>query len=141
MASLEAKLQTATGIFTKLQNDYARAVENRQRLDAQKTENEGVKKELSSLSPSEKVFKLVGPVMLKQEQAEAKSNVEKRLEWIGGEIKRVEAQLKDFETKLEAKKLEIVHLQTQFQQQQQSASQGASGGSAEAGGAPVVQAA
>ncbi|GAA5837149.1 hypothetical protein JCM11251_005268 [Rhodosporidiobolus azoricus] len=180
MASLEAKLQTATGIFTKLQNgeslslplsltsipltlfrprlsrfalhrsplrcaDYARAVENRQRLDAQKTENEGVKKELSALAPTERVFKLVGPVMLKQEQAEARSNVDKRLEWIGGEIKRVEAQLKDFESKLEAKKLEIVHLQTQFQQQQQTAAQAggaAAGAGVGPGGAPpVVQAA
>ncbi|GAA6008511.1 hypothetical protein JCM10207_007138 [Rhodosporidiobolus poonsookiae] len=125
MASLEAKLQSATGIFQKLQNDYAKAVENRQRLDAQKSENEGVKKELAALTAADKVFKLVGPVLLKQEQADARSNVDKRLEWIGGEIKRVEAQLKDFESKLEAKKLEIVHLQTQYQQQQQTAGQGA----------------
>ncbi|GAA5861430.1 hypothetical protein JCM8547_006126 [Rhodosporidiobolus lusitaniae] len=125
MSSLEAKLQAATSVFQKLQNDYAKAVENRQRLDAQKSENEGVKKELAALTPENKVYKLVGPVMLKQDQTDARSNVDKRLEWIGGEVKRVEAQLKDLETKLEAKKLEIVHLQTQYQQVQQTAAQGA----------------
>ncbi|GAA5982295.1 hypothetical protein JCM11641_001996 [Rhodosporidiobolus odoratus] len=123
MASLESKLQSASAVFQKLQNDYAKAVENRQRLDAQKTENEGVKKELASLAPENKVYKLVGPVLLKQEQSDAKHNVDKRLEWITGEIKRVETQLKDLESKLEAKKLELVHLQTQFQQQQQTAAQ------------------
>ncbi|BGP14841.1 hypothetical protein JCM10213_002720 [Rhodosporidiobolus nylandii] len=125
MSALEAQLQSATSTFQKLQNDYAKAVENRQRLDAQKTENEGVKKELATLTPENTVYKLVGPVLLKQDQADAKQNVDKRLEWIGGEIKRTETQLKDLETKLEAKKLEIVHLQTQYQQAQQTAAQGA----------------
>ncbi|GAA6034428.1 hypothetical protein JCM8097_002720 [Rhodosporidiobolus ruineniae] len=123
MASLEAKLQSTTSTFRKLQNDYAKAVENRQRLDAQKTENEGVQKELSTLTADNKVFKLVGPVMLPQSLDDARSNVSKRLEWIGGEIKRTETQLKDLEAKLEAKKLEIVHLQTQYQQAQQTAAQ------------------
>ncbi|GAA5944115.1 hypothetical protein JCM3775_003906 [Rhodotorula graminis] len=120
MASLEAKLQAATSTYTKLENDYARAVESRQRLDAQKTENEGVKKELANLTDSNSVFKLVGPILMKQDQSEARHNVDKRLEWIAGEITRVEASLKDLETKVESKRMEIVHLQGQFQQQQQA---------------------
>ncbi|GAA6059467.1 hypothetical protein JCM10212_005406 [Sporobolomyces blumeae] len=119
---LNLKLQTASTEFTKLQNDYAKAVENRQRLDAQKTENEGVKKEFASLAPENQVYKLVGPILMKQEQVEAKSNVDKRLEWIDGEIKRTETNLKSLETKMEAKKLELVHLQTQIQQAQQTSS-------------------
>ncbi|BGP54590.1 Prefoldin subunit 6 [Rhodotorula sphaerocarpa] len=85
-AALEAKLQAATSAYTKLESDYARAVEARQLLDAQKTENEGVKKELASLTPNNKVYKLVGPVLMKQEQEEAKHNVDKRLEWINDEM-------------------------------------------------------
>ncbi|BGP46957.1 Prefoldin subunit 6 [Rhodotorula kratochvilovae] len=133
MASLEAKLQAASSSYAKLETDYARAVESRQRLDAQKTENEGVKKELANLTDKNSVYKLVGPILMKQEQAEARSNVDKRLEWIGGEITRVEASLKDLETKLESKKMEIVHLQGQYQQQQQ--------GTAAAGSAPLAAAA
>ncbi|GAA6000263.1 tubulin-binding prefolding complex subunit YKE2 [Rhodotorula paludigena] len=115
-AALEAKLQATSGAFTKLEN-----VEARQRLDAQKTENEGVKKELANLKPENTVYKQVGPVLLKQDQDEARGNVDKRLEWIEGEIKRTEANLKDLETKLESKKMELVHLQGQYQQQLQAA--------------------
>ena len=42
--SLEARLQTATAEFQKLQNDLSSVVEARQQLDAQLSENEMVKK-------------------------------------------------------------------------------------------------
>ncbi|BGP30958.1 Prefoldin subunit 6 [Rhodotorula toruloides] len=132
-AALEAKLQAATSVYTKLESDYTKAVEARQRLDAQKTENESVKKELAALTPKNNVFKLVGPILMKQEPDEAKQNVDKRLEWIGGEIKRVETNLKDLETKLETRKVEIVNLQGQYQQQLQ-----ASGAASSAGPAAVA---
>lgn len=38
------------------------------------------------MTPENKVFKLVGPVLVKQDQAEAKSNVETRLEFIRSEM-------------------------------------------------------
>ena len=36
--------------------------------------------------PENQVYKMVGPVLLKQDQAEAKGNVDKRLEFIEGEM-------------------------------------------------------
>ncbi|KAH9053116.1 prefoldin subunit 6 [Lactarius vividus] len=116
--SLEARLQAASSDYQKLQADLSNSVEARQRLDAQLSENELVKKEFSTLTPNNIVFKLVGPVLVKQDQAEAKSNVDKRLEFIGGEIKRIEAQLQEIEQKSEKKKLELVELQTELQQSQ-----------------------
>ena len=76
------------------------------------------------------MYKLVGPVLVKQEQAEAKSNVDKRLEFIKGEMcvyykihfqrillttlrrivissKRVETQIKDLGEKADKKKSEV----------------------------------
>ncbi|KAH9016417.1 prefoldin subunit 6 [Lactarius deliciosus] len=126
--SLEARLQAASSDYQKLQVDLSSSVEARQRLDAQLSENELVKKEFSTLTPNNIVFKLVGPVLVKQDQAEAKSNVDKRLEFIGGEIKRIEAQLQEIEQKSEKKKLELVELQTELQQHQK---QDGSGGPAE----------
>jgi chaperonin cofactor prefoldin len=38
------------------------------------------------LTPNNLVFKLVGPVLVKQDQVEAKGNVDKRLEFIRGEM-------------------------------------------------------
>lgn len=42
--SLEARLQAASAEYQKLQIDYSNAVEARQKLDAQLSENELVKK-------------------------------------------------------------------------------------------------
>lgn len=42
--------------------------------------------EFAQLTPDNVVFKLIGPVLVKQEQNEAKSNVETRLEFIRGEM-------------------------------------------------------
>jgi len=38
------------------------------------------------LTPDNMVFKLMGPVLVKQDQTEAKNNVETRLEFIRGEM-------------------------------------------------------
>lgn len=105
--SLEAQLEAGTKIYQKLQKgerslfllpshsfanrfplwvDFGVSVESRQRLDAQKGENESVKKEFATLIPSNTVYKLVGSVLLKQDQAEAKANVDNRLELIGSEM-------------------------------------------------------
>jgi hypothetical protein len=139
--SLEAQLTIATKAYQKLQTgtaqlsarvlsspshlvlptDYAGAVEGRQRLDAQLSENESVMKvrssgplgaacpappvrastnshpsllsfalhapqEFAQLTPENKVYKLLGPVLLLQEQDEAKVNVSKRLEFIRSEM-------------------------------------------------------
>ena len=55
--------------------------------------------ELKLLEEDANVYKLVGPVLVKQDLVEAKANVNKRLEFIKGEIERVEQQL----TKLQDK--------------------------------------
>ncbi|KAF8529122.1 prefoldin subunit 6 [Hysterangium stoloniferum] len=120
ISSLDARLQVATSEYQKIETELSNAVEVRQQLDAQLSENEQVKKEFSQLDPSNTIYKLIGPVLVQQDQADAKSNVETRLEYIRSEIKRVEAVLKDLGTKSEKKKSEIVALQTAYQKQQQN---------------------
>ncbi|KAH9985289.1 prefoldin subunit 6, partial [Russula vinacea] len=116
--SLPARLQAASSEYQKLQTDLSNAVEARQRLDAQLSENELVNKEFATLTPNNVIFKLVGPVLVKQDQVEAKSNVNKRLEFIRGEIKRIETQLEEIEQKSEKKKMELVELQSEIQERQ-----------------------
>lgn len=96
----------------KVENELQTCVEVRQRLDSQLTENEQVKKvsrrlcmafsyqkkaafanvrrfasqEFAILKSDDTVYKLVGPVLLKQEQSEAKTNVDKRIDFIQGEM-------------------------------------------------------
>lgn len=59
---------------------------NRQQLESQLKENEMVKKELDILNDDSNVYKLIGPVLFKQEKAEAAGNVSKRLEFIKKEM-------------------------------------------------------
>ena len=102
--SIQVRLQNVSEEFQKLQNDLSNTVEARQRLDAQLSENELVKKvpsfheqlrrssyylvpqEFAQLTSENTVFKLVGPVLVKQDQTEAKNNVDTRLEFIRGEM-------------------------------------------------------
>ncbi|KAI0917806.1 hypothetical protein AcV5_003955 [Taiwanofungus camphoratus] len=84
--TLEDRLHATSTDYQKIQNDISVSVEARQRLDAQLSENELVKKEFAQLTEANTVYKLIGPVLVKQDQAEAKSNVEKRLEFIRGEM-------------------------------------------------------
>lgn len=101
--SAEDKLQQASVEFQKLQAELSKVVEARQRLDAQLSENELVKKvgndvfhglrilkvhlkEFERLTSENNVYKLIGPVLVKQDQDEAKSNVNTRLDFIKSEM-------------------------------------------------------
>ena len=106
LLALRQSLQTATEEYQALQIDLSNVVEMRQRLDAQLSENELVKKvrtapycppricprtdepeqEFASLTPANTVYKLVGPVLVQQDQAEAKQNVDTRLDFIRSEM-------------------------------------------------------
>ncbi|KIM75359.1 hypothetical protein PILCRDRAFT_79025 [Piloderma croceum F 1598] len=117
--SLQARAQAATTEYQKLQIDLQNAVEARQRLDSQLQENDMVKKEFAQLTSNNTVYKLVGPVLVQQDQSDAKSNVDTRLEFIRGEIKRLESQLNEIGAKSEKKKSELVEIQAELQQQSQ----------------------
>ena len=55
--------------------------------------------ELELLDEDSNIFKLIGPVLIKQDPLEAKSNVKKRLEFIKGESDRLDSQCKRLEDK------------------------------------------
>jgi hypothetical protein len=56
------------------------------KLAQQENENELVLTELKLLGDDSSVYKLVGPALIKQDLDEARSNVEKRLQFIGDEM-------------------------------------------------------
>ncbi|CAD6577259.1 MAG: hypothetical protein ASARMPREDX12_008287 [Alectoria sarmentosa] len=119
MAEDQRKLQELSDAYQKLQSDLQATVSARQRLESQQQENKGVQKEFSTLPPASTIYKLVGPVLLKQERAEAVMAVEGRLEFIEREIKRLEKQIQETQAESESKKMEVYQWQTQMQQVQQ----------------------
>ncbi|KAK4166918.1 Prefoldin [Cladorrhinum sp. PSN259] len=115
MAEIQAKLQALSEDYQKLQKELQETVASRQKLEAQKQENLGVQKEFNKLNDGETIYKLIGPVLLKQDKSEAESTVNGRLEFIDKEISRLEAHLKETQGKIEKKKGEIIQVQTSAQ--------------------------
>lgn len=61
---------------------------------------------------------MIGPVLVKQEVEESKQNVQKRIDYISGEIKRHDTMIKDIETRQGTQRETLGKLQQQYQQQQ-----------------------
>eukprot|EP01106_Pelomyxa_sp_JSP_P004748 TRINITY_DN1756_c0_g1_i1.p1 TRINITY_DN1756_c0_g1~~TRINITY_DN1756_c0_g1_i1.p1 ORF type:complete len:183 (+),score=47.48 TRINITY_DN1756_c0_g1_i1:223-771(+) len=103
-AATQAVVSTqSTGqAFRSWRKKAVAADEARERLSAQLSENSVVAAELDKLPPSATVYKLVGPVLVKQDTAEAKSNVRKRVEFIKSEITKAEAAATEAATKANA---------------------------------------
>ncbi|KAK4944131.1 Prefoldin subunit 6 [Elasticomyces elasticus] len=109
------KLQSLSEALQKLQDDLQGAVEARQKLEAQQQENKAVQKEFTSLVDDAGIYKLVGPVLLKQDKTEAVSAVEGRLDFIGKEITRTEARIKELQESSEKKRVDLLQLQQKLQ--------------------------
>ncbi|KAF2224460.1 Prefoldin [Elsinoe ampelina] len=117
----QQKLQGLSDQYQDLQAELQGIVAARQKLESQQQENKSVQREFEKLSDDANIYKLVGPVLLKQDTVEAKSTVDGRLDYIEKEIGRVEGQIKSIQDKSEAKKMEIIQLQSQLQQGQAGA--------------------
>ena len=74
-----------TEFFHSLETELQANVEARKTFTQQATENEMVLEELKSLEAGANVYKLIGPMLAKQDVVEATSNVTKRLEFINAE--------------------------------------------------------
>ncbi|KAF2144794.1 uncharacterized protein K452DRAFT_285127 [Aplosporella prunicola CBS 121167] len=121
MASQQKELQDLTDEFATLQTELQSVVEARQKLESQQQENIGVQAEFDKIADDANVYKLVGPVLLKQDKSEAVMAVKGRLEFIEKEIKRIEDQINEIQEKSEKKKMDVIALQTTMQQQAQAA--------------------
>lgn len=53
------------------------------------------------------MYKLIGPALIRQDMVEAKSNVQKRMDYIKGEMERIDNLLKNLESKANDKEAEV----------------------------------
>ncbi|KAK9446437.1 Prefoldin [Limtongia smithiae] len=113
--SVQAQYEKLTDEYRKVQTDLQSFVEARQKLEGQLQENKIVQKEFSILEDDSKIYKLIGPVLVPQDRTEAVMNVDKRLEFIESEIKRIEGQITATRTKSDKKRAEVLAFQTQIQ--------------------------
>ncbi|KAL1507199.1 hypothetical protein AB1Y20_008049 [Prymnesium parvum] len=107
MSELEGKLN----MFRTIQREIGKVQNSISSAGTQILENEMVLKELDILEEDAQVFKLIGPVLVKQDLVEARTNVGKRIEYIKNDISRLEGNLKKFEKQQGAVREEIAELQ------------------------------
>ena len=95
--------------------DLQRELENKAN-DLSKLQKEIAKNhQMDLLKDDTNVYKLIGPVLVKQDLAEANANVRKRIEYISAELKRLDATVQDLEEKQNSKKDAILKLQQRIQ--------------------------
>ncbi|KAL4423648.1 hypothetical protein ABPG75_000949 [Micractinium tetrahymenae] len=119
--SIQKQLQQEVDAFRQIQLDVQQNHRLRQQSLQQQHENEMVLQELKLLSEGASVYKMIGPALVKQDTLEAQSNVNKRLEFIAGELKRLDSQLQQLEEKQRKKQEQLAKLQTELQRVQQQA--------------------
>ncbi|KAI3432816.1 hypothetical protein D9Q98_010400 [Chlorella vulgaris] len=124
IATMQQAVQEATAAFQATQQDVAQNHSLRRNCLQQQHENEMVLQELKLLAADAIVYKMIGPVLVRQDTMEARSNVSKRLEFIAGEVKRLDTQLQQLEEKQSTKQAQLVKMQQEVQGQQQHQQQG-----------------
>ena len=93
--------------FRKLTAEVTKLEQMIQDYMVKRNENEMVKQEMNLLSEDSQVYKLIGPALIKQELAESKANIDKRLQFINDKINQLQKLKQDFVQKVEEKKKKL----------------------------------
>ncbi len=102
--------------FRQIQTDMSKLQTDLQTILTQQSENEMVKQELDLLdSSSANVYKLVGPILLRNDLEDAQQTVAKRLEFISGERQKLEKAIEDKEKKANETAAKVQDLQALMQ--------------------------
>ncbi|XP_058116515.1 probable prefoldin subunit 6 [Anopheles ziemanni] len=123
VAVLQRKLEAELKNFKDSQKEFNKLVQTQQQLDGQFFENKSILEELQMLKPANTVYKLYGPVLVKQDLEESKQNVGKRIEYITKELKRCAENINQLEQKQDKYRANLQKLQQQYQSQMALAKQ------------------
>ncbi|XP_018795021.1 PREDICTED: probable prefoldin subunit 6 [Bactrocera latifrons] len=113
--ALVKKLQSELEAYQNLQKTCMKLVKQRTLLESQLNENKCVLDELNILGPDNKVYKLYGPVLVKQDLEESRQNVGKRIEYISKELKSSNDTLDNMEKDMTKHRETVQKLQQQYQ--------------------------
>lgn len=115
MADIKQQFEELLLAYSKSQSSLSEFVEARSKLETQYQENKIVHEELEGLDETAKIYKMTGPVLMPQDYNEAKMNVSKRMEFIQGEIKRVEEKLETTQKDMETIRGKLLQVRSQLQ--------------------------
>ena len=115
VSKLEKELQAEVQKVQVLQKDLQKSATAHSHLEVQFNENKIVQDELALVGEDTRVFKLVGSMLVRQDLFEARDTVKKRLDYIGGEMKRHEKSIHESEERQETCRHQIGQIQSQYQ--------------------------
>ncbi|KAG5673766.1 hypothetical protein PVAND_003786 [Polypedilum vanderplanki] len=114
-AQIQKKLQIELDSFKATQKDYSKMVQQRQLLDGQLNENQNVLEEMNKLNEDKNnVYKLIGPILVKQSLTESKQNVSKRIDFISKELQKCNDRLVSIEKEQDKHRENLTKLQQQL---------------------------
>lgn len=114
MADIKQEFEKLSLEFSGLQNTLNELMTARSTLETQFQENKIVLSEFDNLNDDSKIYKLTGPILMPQDYGEAKLNVTKRIEFIEGEIKRVEGKIADEEKSIESTRQKLLAVRSKL---------------------------
>ncbi|ALC44643.1 CG7770 [Drosophila busckii] len=114
-AALYKKMQTEVEAYQGLQKSCVKVVKQRAMLESQLNENKCVLDELNLLGADNKVYKLFGPVLVKQELEDSRQNVGKRIEYISKELNSSNNTLESMEKDMHKHREAVSKYQQQWQ--------------------------
>lgn len=112
---MAAEIDQEIAAFREIQEVLVRVRNDLQLVMGQQTENEMVQQELDLLDNSTGVYKMVGPVLIRNSLEDAKETVAKRLEFITSERKRLEAKGEELEKKSNEISIKVQEMQAALQ--------------------------
>ena len=114
--AMAAEIDAEVAKFREIQAQLAKVQSDLQTVMGQYTENEMVNQELQLVNESQTVYKMIGPVLIKNSLEDARETVKKRLEFITAEKDRLEKQAKDLEKKGNDIAVKVQQMQGALQQ-------------------------
>ena len=113
--ALAAEIDAEVANFRTIQEQLAKIRNDLQIVLGQQTENEMVQQELDLLDTSSNVYKMVGPVLIKNTVEDARDTVSKRIEFITSERKRLEDKVTELETRGNEISIKVQKMQSNLQ--------------------------
>ena len=102
--------------FRSIQEEVAKLRSDLQFVVGQRTENEMVQQELDLIGESSVVYKMIGPVLIKQDLEDSQQTVKKRLEYITGEKEKLESRISSKEKEANEIATKVQQMQATLQQ-------------------------
>merc|ERR1712126_383172 len=115
LQNMQKELEGQVEKVNKVRNEKDGVGKRIGQFEAQLSETQVVQSELDLLS-DDVVYKLLGPVLVKQDKEEALTTVKSRSQYMESELKKCEKSLKDIQKKMEKEQSDLQDLQIKAQQ-------------------------